>query len=144
MADKTATKEKAVKELKGKYTRTIGRRKSAVAEVRMYPSGDGTMIVNGMPATEYFAAAFQSMLTDPLRTAGRVDSVDISVLVRGGGKHGQAEAVRHGVARALLAEDENLKPSLKAEGFLTRDPRAKERKKPGLKKARRAPQWSKR
>lgn len=139
MAEQTKTKE-----LKGKYTPAIGRRKTAVAQVRMYASGDGTVIVNGVPAKDYFPAPFLDTITEPLRTAGTLDGTDISVVVRGGGKHGQAEAVRHGVARALLAVDKDIKPSLKAEGFLTRDPRAKERKKPGLKKARRAPQWSKR
>lgn len=139
MADKTA-----IKEFKGKYIRTIGRRKTAVAEVRMYATGDGTMIVNGMPATEYFAADLQDILVEPLKTAGKVGAVDITIVARGGGKHGQAQAVRHGIARALLAQDADLKPTLRGEGFLTRDPRAKERKKPGLKKARRAPQWNKR
>lgn len=142
MAEKTATKEG--KEFKGTYTPAIGRRKTAVAQVRLYASGDGTIVVNGKPAAEYFPVTFQDMITDPLKTAGKTDSVDISAVVHGGGKHGQAEALRHGIARALLAADADIKPTLKAEGFLTRDPRAKERKKPGLKKARRAPQWSKR
>lgn len=135
---------KTTKEFKGKYITAIGRRKTATAQVRLYLSGDGTIVVNGLPANKYFSADLQEILVQPLKTAGKEGNVDISVVAQGGGKHGQAEAVRHGIARALLSDDKDLKPTLKGERFLTRDPRAKERKKPGLKKARRAPQWSKR
>jgi small subunit ribosomal protein S9 len=121
-----------------KYYYGTGRRKTAVAQVRLYPKGNGKVTVNEAsvedPSTVYL---------EPLKLVGQQD-MDISAHVQGGGFQGQIEAIRHGVARALVAMDEEFRTSLKKAGFLTRDPRAKERKKFGLKGARRAPQWSKR
>ncbi len=129
----------------GKYIAVLGKRKTATAQVRLYKNGKGAMIINDKKATEYFPTENeQIIITKPLKIAGIEKSVDFSILVKGGGKQGQAEAVRHGISRALLAMDKDLRPTLKAEKLLTRDSRKKERKKPGLKKARRAPQWSKR
>ncbi|MFN2200438.1 MAG: 30S ribosomal protein S9 [Caldilineaceae bacterium] len=126
------------------YTEAIGRRKTATARVRLY-SGTGEIVVNELPMNEYFGRALDQMiLRQPLALTGTENSYNVSVRVRGGGEGGQAAAVRLGIARALCAIDENLRTSLKAAGFLTRDSRAKERKKPGLKRARKAPQYTKR
>ncbi len=136
MADKKATKDS--------FVRTVGRRKTAAARVRLTP-GKGQIVVNEKDYLEYFPVKiYQQKILAPLEATGRAGTLDISVRVAGGGLHGQAEAVRHGIARALVAWDEELKPALKAEGFLTRDPRAKERKKYGKYKARRGHQWRKR
>lgn len=137
-----APAEKKV-EFKGEYIKAIGRRKSAVAQVRMYKEGDGKMIVNGYPAEEYFQDIQAGVAYQPAKLSGLKD-IDFSVLVKGGGKSAQAEAVRHGMARVLVKFDEEYKLPMKSKGWLTRDPRRVERKKPGLKKARRSPQWSKR
>ncbi|HEY9907517.1 MAG TPA: 30S ribosomal protein S9 [Thermosynechococcaceae cyanobacterium] len=122
-----------------------GRRKSAIARVRLVP-GEGQLIINGKPGEQYlqFNAGYLSAAKAPLETLGLENEYDILVNAHGGGLTGQADAVRLGVARALCQLDpENRKP-LKIEGYLTRDPRAKERKKYGLRKARKAPQFSKR
>lgn len=122
-----------------------GRRKSAIARVRLVP-GDGQLIINGKPGEQYlqFNADYLSAAKAPLETLGLENEYDILVNAHGGGLTGQADAVRLGVARALCQLDpENRKP-LKVEGYLTRDPRSKERKKYGLRKARKAPQYSKR
>lgn len=129
-----------------RYLYAVGRRKTAVAQVRLYPvaKGEGT-IVNGKDVLAYFGTP--ALVADallPLKTVGMEESFTITVVVRGGGLHGQAGAIKLGVARCLIKHDILLRPTLKAQGFLTRDSRAVERKKPGLKKARRAPQWSKR
>lgn len=130
---------------KGKYLNAIGRRKTAVARVRLYKSGTGAIMVNDEKGEKYFAENdLYSIVTQPLKLSGLNKDLNFSIFVCGGGKKGQAEAVRHGIARALEEYDENLRPSLKAKDLLTRDARKKERKKPGLKKARRAPQWAKR
>lgn len=124
--------------------RAVGRRKTAAARVRIMP-GTGTVTVNNREYTEYFKTAIlQQSVVSPLVKVGREKDLDVSVRVVGGGSRGQAEAVRHGIARALIRWNADLRPVLKAEGFLTRDPRAKERKKFGLYKARRAHQWRKR
>ena len=126
------------------YIESIGRRKTATARVRLYP-GTGEVVVNDLPVGTYFGRALDRMiLRQPLSLTGTESSYNISVKVKGGGDGGQAAAVRLGIARALCASDENLRPALKAAGFLTRDARAKERKKPGLKRARKAPQYTKR
>lgn len=121
-----------------------GRRKNAVARVRIVP-GTGRVLVNGRPIEEYFPVlTMRTALMSPLVVA-KVDSqFDVLVRVAGGGLSGQAGAVRHGIARALLGVDPNFRIALKRRGFLTRDPRVKERRKYGLKKARKAPQFSKR
>ncbi|HHV61704.1 MAG TPA: 30S ribosomal protein S9 [Firmicutes bacterium] len=121
-----------------------GRRKCAVARVRITP-GSGNIIINGKPLTEYFGRkVLEIVVKEPLRVAGVLDRYDVIANVRGGGITGQAGAVRHGIARALLNISEELRSPLKKAGLLTRDPRMKERRKYGLKKARKAPQFSKR
>jgi small subunit ribosomal protein S9 len=132
-------------ENRGQYYYGTGRRKTAVARVRLFPSGEGAMIVNGRDATEYFGQ--QRLLAEaqaPLRLLELAGRFDASIKVAGGGVSGQAGAVRHGVARALTRADEAYRPALRKAGFLTRDPRVKERKKYGLKRARKAPQYTKR
>ncbi|MFA5318220.1 MAG: 30S ribosomal protein S9 [Patescibacteria group bacterium] len=132
-------------EFRGKYISVSGKRKTAVAQVRLYKNGKGLIIINNKKLLEYFPTSeYKNAAIKPLQLAGLEKSIDFSIVVKGGGKHGQAEAVRHGIAVALVAMDKNLKPILKAEKLLTRDSRKKERKKPGLKKARRAEQWAKR
>jgi small subunit ribosomal protein S9 len=127
-----------------RYYQGTGRRKEATARVRLYP-GDGSIIVNDAPVKEYFSRQRDVFhLTEPLKATTTQDSFDVTVKVQGGGISGQAGAVRHGIARALLEADPDLRPTLRKGGFLTRDPRAKERKKPGLKRARKAPQYTKR
>jgi len=126
------------------YVEAVGRRKTASARVRLYP-GSGEIVVNDLPVDDYFGRALDQMaLRAPLVLTGTEASYNISVHVAGGGDSGQAMAVRHGLTRALMVSDPNLRPTLKAAGFVTRDPRAKERKKPGLKRARKAPQYTKR
>ncbi|HHT70497.1 MAG: 30S ribosomal protein S9 [bacterium] len=122
-----------------------GRRKTAIARVRLVPGG-GRFVVNGRPAEEYFPLrSLQNVIEQPLRVTGNVGKFDVIAKVEGGGITGQAGAVRHGLSRALLKVDlTSFRPVLKKEGLLTRDPRMKERKKYGLKGARRAPQFSKR
>jgi small subunit ribosomal protein S9 len=121
-----------------------GRRKTSVARVRLLPGG-GNIIVNGRSLEEYFPAlAHQTIVKQPLEAAGSADKFDVIVKVEGGGWSGQAGAVRHGIARALLSADQAHRSLLRKSGYLTRDPRMKERKKYGLRKARRAPQFSKR
>ncbi|PIT93950.1 30S ribosomal protein S9 [Candidatus Falkowbacteria bacterium CG10_big_fil_rev_8_21_14_0_10_43_11] len=138
-------KENKIQEIKGKYVSAAGRRKSAVAQVRLYKNGAGKIIVNDKSLNEYFPIpSYASSILKSLQLAGLENKVDLSIIAQGGGKRGQADAVRHGIARALVLMDKELRPVLKAERLLTRDPRKKERKKPGLKKARRAEQWSKR
>ncbi|HLI00808.1 MAG TPA: 30S ribosomal protein S9 [Acidimicrobiales bacterium] len=123
---------------------TTGRRKAAVARVRFRP-GTGQVIVNRRPIDEYFPSATHRMIiTEPLRVAERDETYDIDATMDGGGVSGQAGALRHGIARALAELDPELRIPLKRAGFLTRDPREKESKKYGLKKARKAPQYSKR
>lgn len=121
-----------------------GRRKTAVARVRLLP-GSGRIIVNGRDVAEYFGRpVLETMVRSPLRVTKTEDRFDVFVNIHGGGISGQAGAIRHGIARALLEADEEFRVPLKRAGYLTRDPRAKERHKYGLKKARKAPQFSKR
>ena len=121
-----------------------GRRKKSVARVRIVP-GNGNVLVNNRDLQTYFGLETLRMIVNqPLVLTGTKDRFDVIVNVHGGGFTGQAGAIRHGITRALIKSDENLKPELKAAGFVTRDSRMKERKKYGLKKARRAPQFSKR
>ena len=121
-----------------------GRRKKSVARVRLVP-GSGKVVVNKRDIENYFGLeTLRVIVNQPLVLTGTKDKFDVLVNVHGGGFTGQAGAIRHGITRALIKADENLKPELKKAGFVTRDPRMKERKKYGLKKARRAPQFSKR
>ena len=127
------------------YVYGTGRRKSSVARVRLYEGGTGSITINGRDIDDYFGLDTLKMaVRQPLAATDLVGKVDIVCTVEGGGVSGQAGAIRHGIARALLVVDESYRASLKAAGFLTRDPRMKERKKYGLKAARRAPQFSKR
>ena len=127
------------------YLYGTGRRKSSVARVHLYPNGTGSITINGRNIDEYFGLETLKMVVrQPLVTTDTLGKVDIVATVKGGGVSGQAGALRHGVARALLLASEDNRPILKKAGFLTRDPRMKERKKYGLKAARRAPQFSKR
>lgn len=126
------------------YHYGIGRRKAAIATARLYGS-KGETTVNGVPATEYFNnQTLVASLMQPLTLTSNHEKMYASIKVTGGGKRGQAEAARLAIARALLEVTADLRPTLKKAGYLTRDPREKERKKPGLKKARKAPQFSKR
>ena len=122
-----------------------GRRKSSVARVHVYPNGSGSITINGRSIDEYFGLETLKMVVrQPLDATGNTGKMDIVATVAGGGVSGQAGALRHGISRALLLVSEDNRPILKKAGFLTRDPRMKERKKYGLKAARRAPQFSKR
>lgn len=128
-----------------RYYYGTGRRKSAVARVRLYPGG-GEVTVNGKTAVDYFGGrvVHQSTIAQPLRLTNTLERFNVMINVKGGGTSGQAGAVRHGIARALTQADPELRPALKRSGLLTRDAREKERKKPGLKRARKAPQYTKR
>lgn len=127
------------------FISAIGRRKQASARVRLIPQGTGAITVNAKPYQAYFPTLeTQYIVAGALKAVNRADAFDVSVRVQGGGVRGQAEAVRLGIARALVKFNAELKPSLRKAGFLTRDARVRERKKYGLKSARRAPQWAKR
>ena len=127
------------------YYEAVGRRKTATARVRLFPGGDGNIVVNDKPLEEYFVRGIDVLsLTEPLKATATENRFNISVKVKGGGMTGQSGATRMGIARALLKVDPELRPILRQGGFLTRDARAKERKKPGLKRARKAPQYTKR
>ena len=127
------------------YMYGTGRRKSSVARVHLIPGGTGKITINNRDIDDYFGLdTLKLIVRQPLNTVGMTDKVDIECTVAGGGVSGQAGAIRHGISRALLLVDESFRAPLKAAGFLTRDPRMKERKKYGLKAARRAPQFSKR
>lgn len=127
------------------YFYAVGRRKTSSAQVRLYPGGSGQITVNGKPYNEYFTRLKDlASIKAPLEETDMADDVDVSVIVRGGGITGQSGAIKHGIARALVEYNENLRSSLRRGGYLTRDPRMKERKKPGLKRARKAPTYTKR
>jgi small subunit ribosomal protein S9 len=128
-----------------RYFEGVGRRKEASARVRIYPGGEGQMVVNDRAMEEYFVRDVDvDHLLEPLKVTGTQARFNVSVHVNGGGIAGQAGAVRLGIARALIEWDPELRPTLRRGGFLTRDARKKERKKPGLKRARKAPQYTKR
>jgi small subunit ribosomal protein S9 len=129
---------------KGKYIKAIGRRKTASAQVRLFLEGTGKIIVNGRPIEKYFDVDRAAIAVQPLKLTSIGKDNDVSVLCKGGGVNSQAEAMRHGLARVLILLDPELNGAIRAKGWMTRDSRKVERKKPGLKKARRAPQWSKR
>jgi len=125
-------------------TRAVGRRKSASARVRI-EKGTGKITVNGQPMAVYFPYfELQETVLAPLKALAKEKDLDVSIKVQGGGKKGQSVSAQHGLSRALVKWNEEFKKALKTQGYLTRDPRVKERKKFGLKRARRAPQWSKR
>ncbi|MCA9370408.1 MAG: 30S ribosomal protein S9 [Candidatus Peregrinibacteria bacterium] len=127
------------------YFYSAGKRKTAIARVKLFDGGKGDVTVNGKKIKEYFGTAVQvENALAPLRITDNAKAFDVVVMVQGGGKAAQSDAVRHGISRSLLLVDPELRSTLKREGFLRRDARTKERKKPGLKRARRAPQFSKR
>ena len=127
------------------YLYGTGRRKSSVARVHLFPNGTGSITINGRDIDNYFGLdTLKLIVRQPLVSTDMLGKVDVVVNVSGGGVTGQAGAIRHGISRALLTVNPEYRPTLKAAGFLTRDPRMKERKKYGLKAARRAPQFSKR
>lgn len=142
---KKTTVKKPMGTTKKIYYLGTGRRKESVARVRITPTGTGKIVVNDKTLDEYFSnEVLKLIVNQPLELTEMKGKIDIFVNVCGGGLSGQAGAIRHGISRALIKLNEGLKPDLKKAGFLTRDPRAKERKKYGLKKARKAPQFSKR
>lgn len=130
---------------KGQYFYAVGRRKTSVARVRLYP-GTGTVTINGKPARDHFGGRelHYLVMQEPFRVTGTTERFDVVATVVGGGTSGQAGAVRHGISRALTRADADLRGVLKTAKLLTRDPREKERKKVGLKRARKAPQYTKR
>lgn len=132
--------------IKGDYYYGMGRRKTAIARVRLFPNSDGSITVNGKSAQTYFGQRDMHLATiaAPLRVLDLGNTYAMTVRVLGGGTSGQAGAIRHGLARALVRMNPDFKPALRNAGYLTRDPRMKERKKPGLKRARKAPQYTKR
>ena len=128
-----------------RYFYGLGRRKEAIAQVRLYPGGNGAIIVNGKPLEEWVVTPSNQMqIEEPLLVTETAGKLNATVKVQGGGFNGSTGAIRLGIARALLAMDEGLKQTLRQHGMLTRDARVKERKKPGLKRARKAPQYTKR
>ncbi len=133
------------KRVRHSYLYAVGRRKKAVARVRLFKKGEGKITVNDKEYDQYFPTfELRQIITQPLEALGKLKEFNISIKVAGGGPSGQAEATRHGIARALVVFEKDFRKVLKHHGYLRRDPRRKERKKPGLKRARRAPQFSKR
>lgn len=127
------------------YTTAVGRRKTAIASVRITPASKNSVMVNGVSAKDYFKTNERAKIAEEaLATAETGENYAVTAHVEGGGIAAQADAVRHAISRAVSKAEPNTRKTLKSAGFLMRDPRAKERKKPGLKKARKAPQWSKR
>jgi small subunit ribosomal protein S9 len=130
---------------KSQYFYSAGKRKTAIARVKLFDGGKGDVTINGMPIRDYFPTFLHTEnALAPLRITNLAKKYNIEVFVKGGGKSAQSDALRHGISRCLLLIDPELRSTLKREGFLRRDARIKERKKPGLKRARRAPQFSKR
>lgn len=144
-AEQFAERAPSVSPTARKYFYGVGRRKESTATVKLFTRGASQITINGKPLQKYFTyLEWQEKVTSPLVAVGQLKNLDIDAKVQGGGIIGQAEAVRHAIARALLKLNPVFRKSLRKSGFLTRDPRMKERKKYGLKRARRAPQWSKR
>lgn len=148
---KTAVKARKAKPKKEpkkkapKYWEAVGRRKTATARVRIFKEGDKKILVNDKDCQAYFSLSELSQAAiSPLKKLDLFNKLGVSARIKGGGVTSQAEAMRHGLSRALLKYNEKYRPKLRRMGYLTRDPRMRERKKPGLKRARRAPQWSKR
>ena len=145
MSPSKANKEsKNIEAARREYIEAVGRRKTSVARVRLFPNGEG-ILINEKPYKEYFPTEeMQKIAEDAFRKTRPETRFSVSAKIKGGGIHSQSEALRHGIARALVEIDAASRKNLKQQGFLKRDPRGKERKKFGLKAARRAPQWSKR
>jgi len=145
VAPKKASLKKGQPSENREYLQAVGRHKRAVAQVRLYKGGKGNILTNNREFEKYFPTLeLRKTIKDPILVTGQEGKLDFSIKVRGGGVQGQAKAARLGIARSLLQLNPTFRISLKKPGFLTRDARKKERKKPGLKGARRAPQWSKR
>jgi len=147
--EKGQKKEKKIKKeatsKKEQYVEAIGRRKTSIARIRLFTEGEKLLLVNEKPYNVYFPTLeLQEIVSAPLQKIKCLDAFRILIKVKGGGLHSQAEAIRHGIARVLVKFNSEFKKKLKKTGFLTRDPRMRERKKFGLKRARRAPQWQKR
>lgn len=136
--------EKVSAKFKGRYFYASGKRKTSIARVRLFADGKGNIVINDQPIEDYFFGTLIGNVKSPLKSVDLLKHFDISAHVQGGGISSQADAVRHGIAKALITFDPALRVTLKRAGFLTRDARIKERKKFGLKRARRAPQWAKR
>ena len=137
--------EPKAKTTKGKYIEAVGRRKTSSARVRMTSAAKNSFVINDKDIKTYFPTReLEKIVRDAMELVSKDENFEVTIKVSGGGIHSQAEAARHGIARALVKKDETLKTELKKEGMLKRDPRSKERRKFGLKKARKAPQWSKR
>ena len=146
-AKKTTTKKEVKKEVKKEpsFFEAIGRRKTSTARVRLFTQGDKTILINDKDYKDYFPTLeLQQIIDSAFDKMKALDKFKLTVRVKGGGIHSQAEAVRHGIARALVAVNPDFRKRLRRIGYLTRDPRMRERKKFGLKRARRGPQWSKR
>lgn len=145
VAPKVVSKPVAKPKVLAHYFYANGKRKTAVCTVRLFPNGKGTITINGRTFANYFPLALdQDKVLSPFRVTNTLGQFDATVKILGGGVHSQAEALRHGISKALLEHNADLRGNLKPLGFLTRDSRIKERKKYGLKRARRAPQWQKR
>jgi len=142
--DTDSSGEKDLMKRDGHYFYANGKRKTSVARVRLYENGKGEIVVNNHPMNDYFFGELIASVKAPLKIANALKLFDVVALITGGGISSQADALRHGISKALLLYDPELRSDLKKAGFLTRDSRVKERKKPGLKRARRAPQWAKR
>lgn len=143
VAEPVIVAETAEEGKSSRYLEAVGRRKTSTARVRLFTKGAG-IVVNKKNYTDYFPTQLQRIIDAPLRKMKTAEKFKIEVLVSGGGVHSQAEAVRHGIARALVLFNGDFQKRLKRSGYLKRDPRKKERRKYGLKKARKAPRWSKR
>lgn len=126
------------------YHYSVGKRKTSIARVKLFENGNGAVTVNGMKLKDYFAGVDIENAVAPLALVAKKSDMDVEAEIQGGGKSSQSDALRHGISRSLLLVDPELRVTLKKAGFLRRDARIKERKKPGLKRARRAPQFSKR
>jgi len=143
--EKIKEKPAFAKATAGKYLEATGRRKTASARIRLFSQGEKTFLVNDKPLEKYFLnPELQEIVKAPLFIMDILGKFGLTARVKGGGSHSQAEAIRHGIARAIVEDNPDFRQRLKKAGFLIRDPRMKERKKFGLKRARRAPQWSKR
>jgi small subunit ribosomal protein S9 len=128
-----------------KYIETVGRRKTSIARARLTPAAKASFVINDKSVEDYFTVAEQRAIIMAAISESKLDQkFAVTIMVKGGGVNSQAEAIRHAIARALITFDQTLRKDLKKAGYLKRDPRAKERRKFGLKKARKAPQWSKR
>ena len=142
--DKIEKKNDELLVFKGRFLGAIGKRKTAIAQVRLYKNGSGIIAVNGVKISKYFSYGDMAKISQLLKLVGLQRELNFSVKVKGGGKKAQSQAMLLGMAKALIEFNKELRPAIKAKGWLTRDSRKKERKKPGLKRARRAPQWQKR